>query len=148
MEKTLFQEHPEHKRAVMLSDNADKVEELGYMKPFTSEQIVDMQATLSVRVIEIDGIEEDKKLSSDGYNAQLKPLREEKKTLLTNIKNKREYVNEACYKFIDHDAGAVGYYNKQGILVEERPIRQDERQASIFPINPIMPVEKKTGTNN
>lgn len=146
MEKILFQDYPEHKRAVMLADNAVKVEDLGYMKPFTPEQIVDMQGTLSKRVIEIYDVEEEKKSITDGFKATLKPLNEEKNILLNNIRNKNEFVREACYKFIEHDEGKVGYYNSLGVLVEERPIRQDERQVSIFPIKPI--VAKKTGTDN
>ena len=35
MGKPLFQDVPEDRRVLMLSDNAESIEEIGYMKPFT-----------------------------------------------------------------------------------------------------------------
>ena len=39
MDKALFQEYPEDVRRQMLEDNCDRIEEVGYMKPFTGEQL-------------------------------------------------------------------------------------------------------------
>ena len=142
MDKALFQEYPEDVRRQMLEDNCDRIEEVGYMKPFTGEQLLEMKDRLSDLSIEINDIEIEKKASAELFKAQLKPLTEEPGKLLDNIRNKAEHTKEKCFKFVDQEAGYVGYYSKDGFLVESRPIRQDERQKT------IMSLGRKTGTDN
>ena len=108
MEKALFQDYPEKQRKSMLEDNADKIEEIGYMKPFTPEEMEVMKDDLSKVVISINDIEDEKKSKMDEIKLRLKPLDEEKKELLSNIKNKSEYVTENCFKMVDHNNGMVG----------------------------------------
>lgn len=126
----------------MLEDNCDKVEELGYMKPFSSDQLLAMKDRLSEVSITINDIEVEKKAQVALYKAQIKPLAEERRTLLDNIRNRAEHVKENCFKFVDQEAGEVGYYSADGVLIESRPIRQDERQKT------IMSLGRKTGTDN
>lgn len=141
MDKTLFQEYPENVRRQMLEDNCDKIEEVGYMKPFSPDQLLDMKDRLSNVSIEINDIECEKKAQNDIFKAQLKPLAEERSKLLGNIRNKAEHVKGECYKFVDQEAGEVGYYSPEGFLIESRPIRQEERQMTIHSIG-------RTGTND
>lgn len=125
----------------MLEDNCDKIEEVGYMKPFTPDQLLGMKDKLSSVSIEINDIECEKKAQNEIFKAQLKPLAEERSKLLGNIRNKAEHVKGECFKFVDQEAGEVGYYSPDGFLVESRPIRQEERQMTIHSIG-------RTGTNN
>lgn len=120
MDKALFQEYPEDVRRQMLEDNCDRIEEVGYMKPFTGEQLLEMKDRLSDLSIEINDIEIEKKASAELFKAQLKPLTEERGKLLDNIRNKAEHTKEKCFKFVDQEAGYVGYYSKDGFLVESR----------------------------
>jgi hypothetical protein len=140
MDKSLFQDVPEEKRSQLLSDNCDQIEELGYMKPFTEQEILDMKDDLADLSININEIEEEKKEAVSGFKQRLKPLNQRKGKILTNIKNKAEYVDEDCYKFIDHEDGMVGYYNSKGDLIQTRRIKPEEMQKKIFPL--------KTGTND
>lgn len=78
MDKALFQEYPEDVRRQMLEDNCDRIEEVGYMKPFTGEQLLEMKDRLSDLSIEINDIEIEKKASAELFKAQLKPLTEER----------------------------------------------------------------------
>ena len=150
MDKVLFAEYSAQERKNMLSDNADSMEEVGYMKPFSSDEMETMKDRLSKVVIDINDIEEEKKTANDEFKLRKKPLETEKQTLLENIKNKSEYVVEDCYKFIDHEEGMVGMYNSEGQLIESRPIRPDERQITMF--GQLRTSEKKasskTGTND
>ena len=140
MEKVLFAEYSEKERKQMLSDNADSMEEVGYMKDFTPDEMEVMKDRLSKIVIDINDIE---------FKLRKKPLETEKQELLANIKSKSEYVLEDCYKFCDHEAQMVGYYNDQGILVYSRPMRPDERQRTIFQgLRPDAINKEKTGTND
>lgn len=49
------------KRIAFLMDNCDKVEEKGYMKPYTPEDLARMKEDLSETDIVINDIEEEKK---------------------------------------------------------------------------------------
>lgn len=128
-------------RIDFLDSNCDAVEEKGYMKPFTPEQLNEMKDTLASITIEINDIEEEKKEAMQAFNERLKPLREELKKLLVRIKNKAEFVTEKCYKFIDQEERMVGFYNEDGTLIDSRPAYANELQGTIFQM-------KRTGTNN
>jgi len=142
LDLSLGQDISEQKERVQfLKDNCDAVEDLGYMKRFTPEAITSMKNELASTSIEINDIEIEKKEAMSAYKDQLKPLIEGKKSLLKNIKQKAEFVNEICYKFVDQELKLAGYYNADGDLVSSRPLSPDETQATIFQIN-------RTGTNN
>ena len=127
-------------RTAFLMDNCDTVEEKGYMKRFTPEQLLKKKEDLSELAIKINDIEVDKKETVKTYTNTLKPLNEEKKEILRGLKNKSEHVIERCFKFIDAETREVGFYNEDGELIESRPAYADELQGSIFQ------VVRKTGT--
>jgi hypothetical protein len=124
----------------MLRDNADSSEEIGYMKPFTEEEILAMKDDLAEVSIEINDIEIEKKEVASTFKHKLEPLVDQKKETLKLIKNKAKFVKELCYKMIDQDEQMVTYYNSIGEIVESRRIRPDEKQLKIFTL--------KTGTGN
>ena len=126
-------------RLKTLEDNADKMEELSYTKPFTPEQIRVFKDELSTTMIDLNVIEEEFKEVKDSYKAKMKPLKEETKSLLTDIKNKAEFVKEKCFVFYEGDS--AGYYNAEGVLVYQRPLLPGERQKTIFSV-------LKEGTND
>lgn len=142
MERELGKEFPQGaKRKEFLDSNCDAVEEKGYMKPFTPEELSEMKDTLSTITIEINDIEEEKKDAMSMYNERLKPHKKELKELLHGIKNKAEFVTENCYKIIDQEKRIVGFYNENGDLIESRAAYANELQATIFQM-------RRTGTNN
>ena len=128
-------------RIDFLDSNCDSVEEKGYMKPFTPEQLNEMKDNLASVTIEINDIEDEKREAMQAFNEQLKPHKEELKELITGIKNKAKFVTEKCYKFIDHDERMVGFYNENGDLIDSRPVYANEMQGTIFQM-------KRTGTTN
>lgn len=140
MTKALFQDVPEEKRAQMLADNADSIEEIGYMKQFTEEEILSMKDDLAEVSIDINEIEIEKKEVAAEFKHRLEPLTDQKKLILTKIKEKAEFVKEECYKFPDQENSMVTYYNKLGQIVESRRMRPDEKQLKMFTL--------KTGTGN
>ena len=97
----------------LLEDNADKKEMLGYTRNFTEDELLSFKDDLADVSIDIDQVEEEKKEAVKGYNETLKEQKAERTRLLKNIRQKAEYVNENCFKFIDHDAREVGYYNEK-----------------------------------
>lgn len=71
------------KRVAFLMDNCDAVEEKGYMKPFTPEELARMKESLSETDIEINDIEEEKTAAMKDFKARLEPLTTERKKTLT-----------------------------------------------------------------
>lgn len=129
-------------REQFIKDNADKVENKGYMKPYTPEELQGHKEKLANVSIEIAEIEAEMKQVQAEYKGRLKPLKEARANMVSNIKAKAEYVNEICYRFTDREAKMTEYYNKEGILVECRPATADELQPNIFSM------VRKTGTND
>jgi len=129
-------------RINFLSDNCDSVENKGYMKRFTPDQLLKMKEGLSDLSISINDIEVEKKQAVKDFGDTLKPLIEEKKEILKGLKNKSEHVTERCFKFIDFDNREVGFYNENGELIESRPAYADELQTNVFQ------TIRKTGTEN
>ena len=134
-------------REAFLKDNCDKVEEKGYMKPYTPEELQQRKEELANASIEIAEIEQEAKEAAAHYKGKLKPLKETRARMVGDIKSKSEYVKELCYKFVDQEARETGYYNKDGDLIESRPATADELQTTLFGV--IRNQEsQKTGTDN
>lgn len=129
-------------REAFLKDNCDACEQKGYMKPYTPEELQGHKEKLANVSIEIAEIEAEKKQVEADFKGRLKPLKESRAIMVSNIKSKAEYVNEVCYRFTDQETKETGYYNKDGILVECRPATADELQPNIFSMI------RRTGTND
>ncbi|MGV8135875.1 MAG: hypothetical protein AB2L20_11730 [Mangrovibacterium sp.] len=143
MDNFLGKEYPDGKaRTQFLEANCDEIVEKSYSKRFSTEQILSMKDQLSDKDIEINDIEEDKKAITDTFKAKLKPIKQARQKLLTNIKHKSEYVKEHVYKFVYQDERAVAFFNSEGDLIESRPCNPDELQKTIFQVS------RNTGTDN
>lgn len=128
-------------RIAFLRDNCDSVEKKNYMKRFTPDQLLLMKERLSETAIDINDIENERKEVMAEFKSRLEPLVQDKKNLLSGLKNKADLVSESCYKFIDIETREVGFYNEDGDLIESRPAYADELQTNIFQIG-------RTGTDN
>jgi len=125
----------------LLRDNCDTVEEIGYTKFFTDEELVEKKDTLADKSIELNNISEEKAVVIADFGKKMKPIAKDIHKILTDIKQKSEYVNGKCYKFIDQEERMIGYYDNNGVLVDTRKARPEELQGNIFKM-------QKTGTSN
>ena len=142
MDKFLAQNYPESQREAFLEDNCSAIEEIGYTRRFTPDELNQKKEELAEVSITINDIETEKADVMSEFKDRLKKPNEDKKLLLENLKSKSEYVHGKCYKFIDHDDRMVAYYNSLGEMVSSRPIMPQEMQRTIFNIN-----NQKTGTD-
>lgn len=142
MDKHLGTELNPVQRKQLLNSNCDSIEEKGYMKSFTQEEIQQQKEELAEVSIRINDISIEKANFLRLIKSRLDPLAQGKTELLGNIKNKARFVTETCYKFIDTEKKVVGYYNADGNLIEERPALANELQGTIFQAT------RKTGTDN
>lgn len=132
MEKFLGQDYPEAARAQFLENNCDAVEEIGYTRRFTPEEMNQKKEELANASIKINDLEVTKREVVKEMKDKMKTPLEERKQLLQEIKQKSEYVLEECYKFIDQEERVVAFYNKFGELVSSRPIMPQEMQKTIY----------------
>lgn len=139
MDKFLFQNVPLEIRSKYLGDNADALEQKSYMRPFDQSEVEQKKDDLTRLCIQIDNLELEKKEFMDNWKEKAKPVIEEKKMILTDLRQGAEFINDTCYKFVDRGEGMVGYYSPEGMLIEQRKAKPDEMQTTIF---------MKTGTNN
>lgn len=143
IDKQLGQEIADlEQRKDYLSANCANVEVMDYMKRYDPDTITRMKSELSDQSIIINDIQNERKETMKAYKEQLKPLVEERNTLLLHIKQKAEMVTEKCYKFLNEEMRMACYYNAEGDLVSSRPFTSDEMQKNIFQM------DLKTGTND
>lgn len=134
MKKNIADHLPLRDRESFLRDNCDDTERMNYLKAFTEDEIVEMKNRLSSVSIEMDDIEDEKKDVNAHFMAKLDPLKNERKSLLKNIKQKAILVVEDCFKFIDYENKRAEYYNAVGDLIESRPLSPGENQRKMFPL--------------
>ena len=118
--------------AAMLEDNCAAVERITYTSPFSEEEMGERKTELANIDLDMAALEEEKKAFMQAYKDKLKPKKERKKTLLTDIKRGYEEITDECFKFMDRSTRTTGYYNGNGDLVKERPMEAQEMQKTVF----------------
>ena len=130
-DRVLGQEYNPSDRIKFLKDNCDVIEELGYTKQYDNEKIEELKDQLVDTSIQMRDVKADKKDATKMYNEQIKQLEERSEEVTKGLKEKAEFVNETCYRFLDQETREVGFYNTEGLLVLQRPARPEEMQTSI-----------------
>ena len=119
-------------RKQFLLDNADEVVEMSYSKSFDADELAKKKTELSEKSIKINDLNEAIKDYKEKVGLELKPLKEEVKILLGDIKAKSRIVTEKCYKIVDEDERMACFYNAEGVLVSSRPATKEELSPTIF----------------
>lgn len=132
MDKLLFQDLQPEEKYEALNNHADAIEEIGYMKPFTPEEIDEFKEAVVKNTIEASELQQELKSIQEDYKSRINPLTQEISLKATFIKNSAQFIKEPCFKVIDHYSKQVGYYNADGVLVSERPTRPEESQSTIL----------------
>ena len=133
MQKVLGQEIKDlDARKQFLLDNADEVVEMSYSKAFDADELAKKKTELAEKSIKINDLNEAIKDYNEEVGLELKPLKEEVKNLLGDIKAKSRIVTERCYKIVDEDERMACFYNSEGVLVSSRPATKEELSPTIF----------------
>ena len=133
MQKVLGQDIKDlDERRQFLLDNADEVVEMDYSKAFDADELAKKKTELAEKSIRISDLEEAVKDYKAEVNIELKPLKEDRKILLGDIKAKSRIVREKCYKIVDSDERMACFYNAEGVLVSSRPATKEELSPTIF----------------
>ena len=119
-------------RKQFLLDNADEVVEMSYSKSFDADELAKKKTELAEKSIKINDLNEAIKDYKEEVGLELKPLKEDVKNLLGDIKAKSRIVTERCYKIVDEDERMACFYNAEGVLVSSRPATKEELSPTIF----------------
>ena len=143
MEKVLFPDYSPEERLEMLQNNCDKVlEDYGYEKPLSKDQLKAIKDKLSSASVSLHDVQEEKKEADKDFNEQIKNFRGTIAESVKQLKTRTAYTCEQCFELIDYDEKKVGIYNREGILIEERPAKLNELR------EPRNMFAQKTGTND
>ncbi len=129
-------------REQFLEDNCDAVEDVTYSRAYTPEELALKREELTDASIRVADIEEEKKEAMNDFKRRLEPLNTQKAEAIRALREKSHTITEKCYKFIDEETKMVGFYNKEGNLVNSRPVFKQELQKTIYMET------RKTGTRN
>ena len=142
MKDIMLADTPVEQRAEILKNSCDQILEKSYLAKFDQEETNDPRAELATVHIQMGELEEELAGIKSDFKGKIKPLQERIGKILSDLKVGGEYVKGECYKFIDPDEGMVGFYTPDGYLLEERPMKAEERQRT------IQMAVRLTGTDN
>lgn len=132
--ENLYQDLPPEKRIQILEDNAYNIEEGKYAKKLTEDELNIKRETLTENYIKLNDLEEEKKSFVDRIKLQQKPLIDDNKELLQEVKTGVSIQEGILYMHDDQENGMMNIYNELGEWIDSRRLRPDERQTKIFPI--------------
>lgn len=115
-------------RQMVFESEAIGQEEASYMKPLSAEELAAERqrfADLAIQKAEID--DEFDKVKED-FKAKLKPLQLQISEALGNIKARGIWSKGLCYKIADYDNKLIHIVDDDGLLINSRMMRPDERQ--------------------
>lgn len=145
MDKYFFPDVSDEQRLDLLKTNCSKLlEDYGYEKPLSKEQVKQLKDKISNHVSELRKVKAEKKEVMKDYNAQISKLDKSIDTASEELDKRTTYTSELCFEFIDYDEKKVGIYNKDGLLISERPanLKELREPRNMFADN------LKTGTND
>jgi hypothetical protein len=139
-----FDEYPDFSgnREEHLEANASKYIEGDYHVPLTSDETTEAKDRLTE--LEIDQKKIRAKLESikKDYKNRLKPIDKEIDELIDMLAIEARSESGKLYMFDDQEDGTMYTYDKEGNLINVRPLTPAETQTSIFTLEPNQKISK------
>lgn len=122
-------------RLQLLKDNCDSQEETTYYKDLTQEDLDVKRESLSDNLIQLSEWEDDLNQVKEEHKVKSKPLKENNKTLLTEVKTRKQQITGMLYNIADHENGVMETFDETGEFVSSRRLRPNEKQQKLFPVS-------------
>lgn len=132
MEKQILKDETRSSRQLILTDSCVRKEEFTYPKHFESDELAFKKDELTQVCLKLGKLVEEKKTVSKEFNTNIKIAKVEQAGILNSLRTGMEEVTEEVFLLDDQDSGKMGYYNKEGELVYERPLMPEEKQLRII----------------
>jgi hypothetical protein len=133
MDQFLFQDLPEEKRVAQLDALSEGAEEKEYAVFLSQDELAARKSQFTSLAIQEAKLLDKKADALAEIKAELAPIQAEKKEVLGEIKSGTIRETGICYKMVDQENKQVGFYNKKGQLIEQRPMTFDDRQFRLKP---------------
>ena len=98
-----------------------------YERPITDDERISFGEKVVHLSATVEDNEEEKKAQSAMYNENIKKAKSERRDLLRIMKRSRIEIADTIYTYLDHDRLTVHEYNSEGVRVNERRMRPEER---------------------
>lgn len=132
MLKTKFSEIPKEERIQVLRDNCDASEEGSYMRELGQEELDQKREQHTDNCVKLYDLDEELDRIKGEFKEKMNPLKVENKTLLGQVKTKKEQFNGMLFHFDDLEAGVRNSYDDKGEFISSRRLLPDERQGRLF----------------
>jgi hypothetical protein len=123
---------PPKDRQRLLTENADRIEETTYFKPLSQDELDLRREKLTDNAILLSEFEDEKKDIMDTFKSKMKPLVDENKVIMEDVKRKQAEVTGKLFHMANHEEGLMETFDENGEFVSSRRLRPDEKQATIF----------------
>lgn len=131
MENQILKDVNPQERIETLKANSFAVEKFTFSRELDQGEVQELQGGLSQKLIKVDQEDQKLKIAKEAYKSVVKPIKEEIKGSLQKIRSQMEEVTEEVYLMKDYEENKVGFYSKDGKLVFERNMKEEEKQYSI-----------------
>ena len=111
----------------ILEDNADRIEEQEYFVPFTEDQLQAERENFTARSIELAAIDDEFEKIKQEFKLKMKPVINAKMAHLKNLRTKGVLQVGNVYLLANQEEGYMYKYNSDGIMIEKRRLRPDEK---------------------
>ena len=130
-----FYKIPPNERRKWLAANADYTRaDVTVFKDLNPAQIDDIESDIASMSVELSEIEAEKKQVLSSFKERIDPVKEELKELIQKFRTKQEEITTDVFYIADYDHGRMIGYAPDGVEVENRRLRDDERQSTIHSI--------------
>ena len=122
---------PAEELATLLEGENCGMEDANYMKPLTPEELADRKAQFTQLAIDKTEIDDEFAKVKEDFKARLKPLAHQISQTLAVIKQRGEWTTGKCYKIPDYDNKMMHIVNAEGLVINSRLMKPEERQFHI-----------------
>lgn len=131
MDKQLFKGQDPQVILDNLEGLADRIEKKTYVEGLSDAELTETKDIYIHKVMEIEREMEALAEIQNEYKERLKPVKDEVKGLMAEIRMGVREVEGKVYTIFNHDEGIAGEYTETGKLIKTRPILPTERQTTI-----------------
>lgn len=111
-----------------LHSNATSIEEGTYFKNFNEQERQVTQGEFSDLSLNLLRKERELEEIKAKFKAEIKPMKQERDELLSQISHNGEHLEGKLYLFDNQETGMMESYNEMGELISTRRLKPEERQ--------------------
>jgi hypothetical protein len=131
MDITKLKDLPKDELDTLLNGENIGIEETSYMKPLTTQELIDKKDQFALAAIDKETIEGELKDIKDEFKSRLKPVQQVLDAARLAIRQRGEWTKGKCYKLPDYDNKMVHIVDVDGNVISSRIMKPEERQFTI-----------------